>query len=150
MSKFHLAQLNMAKARDTINSEKMKGFVNRLDEINALADARPGFVWRLQTEDGDSTSIQAFDDPTLIINMSIWTDIDSLKDFVYKSIHIELVRDRESWFSKMQQVHQVLWWTPENCIPTVEEGKIRLQHLEDNGPSEYAFTFSRPFPMSKL
>lgn len=145
MSKVHLAQLNIAKARDTMNSEAMKGFVNRLDEINALADSKFGFVWRLQTEDGDSTSIQAFDDPALIVNMSVWTDIDSLKNFVYKSIHVELIRDREAWFSKVQQVHQVLWWIPENHIPSIEEGKIKLQHLEENGPSEQAFTFAKPF-----
>ena len=150
MSKYQLAQINIAKARDTMDSETMKGFVDRLDEINDLADSQPGFIWRLQTEDGDATSIQAFDDPSLIVNMSVWADIDSLKNFVYKSIHIELVRDRDAWFSKMLQVHQALWWVPANHIPSIEEGKIRLQHLEDNGPSEYAFTFAKPFPASQI
>ncbi|MEH6557932.1 MAG: DUF3291 domain-containing protein [Oceanicoccus sp.] len=146
MSKHNLAQINIAKARDNMNSEIMKGFVNRLDEVNTLADSKAGFIWRLQTEDGDATSIQAFDDPTLIVNMSVWEDIDSLKNFVYKTIHIELVRDRDAWFSKMLQVHQTLWWVPENHIPSVEEGKIRLQSLEENGSSDYAFTFAKPFP----
>lgn len=96
MAKYQLAQINIAKARDAMDSETMQGFVDRLDEINALADKSTGFVWRLQTEDGDATSIQAFEDPTLIVNMSVWENIDSLRNFVYKSIHVELVRDRDA------------------------------------------------------
>jgi hypothetical protein len=145
MAKFQLAQINIAKARDAMDSETMKGFVDRLDEINALADKSTGFVWRLQTDDGDATSIQAFEDPTLIVNMSVWENIDSLKSFVYKSIHVELVRDRDAWFNKMLQSHQTLWWVPMGHIPSVEEGKERLQHIEKNGPTEHAFTFAKSF-----
>jgi hypothetical protein len=144
MTNYHLAQINIAKARDTMDSATMKGFVDRLDEINALADKSPGFVWRLQTEDGDATAIQAFADPALIVNMSVWEDIESLKNYVYKSVHVELVRDRDAWFSKILQSHQALWWVPAGHIPTVEEGKDRLQHLDENGATEYAFTFARP------
>jgi hypothetical protein len=84
LSQYHLAQINIANAKASMESPVMSGFVKRLDEINALADSSPGFVWRLQTEDGDSTSIQAFDDPSLLINMSVWDNIESLKLFVYK------------------------------------------------------------------
>ncbi len=103
---------------------------------------------RLQTEDGDATSIQAFEDPTLIVNMSVWENIDSLRNFVYKSIHVELVRDRDAWFSKMLQIHQTLWWVPAGHTPSVEEGKERLQHIDKNGPTEYAFTFAKSFDVS--
>ncbi|WP_022951149.1 DUF3291 domain-containing protein [Leucothrix mucor] len=145
MQDHYLAQLNIAQAIDTMDSATMKGFVDRLDEINALADNSPGFVWRLQTEEGDATTIQAFDDPMLIVNMSVWTDLDALKNYVYKSIHVELIRDRSAWFNKLVTAHQVLWWVPVGHIPTVEEAKAKLQHLEDNGPSEQAFTFAKPF-----
>lgn len=145
MNKYHLAQINIAKARDTMDSEMMKGFVDRLDEINSLADQSSGFVWRLQTEDGDSTSIQAFDDPNLIVNMSVWENLDSLRRFVYKSAHVELIRDRSAWFNKMVQAHQALWWIPNGHLPSIEEGKERLHHLEKNGPTEYAFTFAKAF-----
>ncbi len=145
MAKYHLAQINIAKARDAMDSETMKGFVDRLDEINTLADKASGFIWRLQTADGDATSIQAFEDPTLIVNMSVWEDIDSLRNYVYKSIHVELVRDRDAWFSKMLQAHQALWWVPAGHTPCVEEGKNRLQHIEENGPTEHAFTFAKSF-----
>ena len=145
MSEYQLAQINIAKARAAMDSEVMKGFVDRLDEINALADEAPGFVWRLQTEEGDATAIQAFEDPDLIVNMSVWDDIDSLKSYVYKSLHVELIRDRDAWFSKITESHQVLWWVPRGHIPTVEEGKERLKLLNASGPTEQAFTFAKAF-----
>lgn len=143
MSEYQIAQINIAKARDTLDSEVMRGFVERLDEINALADNSPGFVWRLQTEDGDATGIQAFEDPNIIVNMSVWEDISDLQNFVYKSNHIELIRDRSAWFDKISEVHQALWWLEKGHIPNVEEGKQRLQHLQQHGPSETAFTFAK-------
>ena len=144
--KYHLAQINIAQARDEMDTITMKGFVGRLDEINALAEASDGFVWRLQTEEGDATSIQAFDDPSLIVNMSVWRDIDSLKNYVYKSMHVELIRDRDAWFSKIQNVHQTLWWVPAGCVPTVEEGKEKLALLEAHGATNNTFTFAKSFP----
>ena len=145
MTKYQLAQINIATARDSMDSETMRGFSERLDEINALADQFPGFVWRLQTEDGDATSIQAFDDPSLLINMSVWEDLDSLKKYVYKSAHVELLRDRDAWFGKIVAAHQALWWVPAGHIPTLEEGKERLAHLDQHGPGERAFTFAKPY-----
>lgn len=150
MTEYHLAQINIAKALDAMDTDTMKGFVDRLDEINTLADHSPGFVWRLQTEEGDATSIQAFDDPMLIVNMSVWESIESLKHYVYKSIHVELVRDRDAWFSKMLQIHQTLWWVSAGHTPTVEEGRERLQYIEENGPTEYAFTFAKAFSAQSL
>ena len=123
----------------------MKGFVARLDEINSLADKSPGFIWRLQTEEGDATSIQAFDDPSLIVNMSVWENIEALKKFVYKSQHVELIRDRDAWFNKILNAHQTLWWVPIGHKPSVNEGKEKLAFLQLKGPSKEAFTFSKPF-----
>ena len=143
--KYNIAQINIAHAKDSMESETMKGFVDRLDEINKLADTSPGFVWRLQTEEGDSTAIQAFNDQSIIVNMSVWEDIKSLKDYVYKSVHVELIRDRDAWFNKMGEQHQALWWVPEGHIPTVEEGKEKLEYIQKNGPSETAFTFAKSF-----
>jgi hypothetical protein len=123
----------------------MKGFIDRLDEINGIADNSPGFIWRLQTEEGDATAIQAFDDPLLLVNLSVWEDVDSLKSFVYKSLHVELIQDRDAWFKKMQESHQALWWISKGHIPSVEEAKEKLGYLQANGPSEVAFTFSKSF-----
>ena len=108
MNHYHLAQINIAQSKEPMDSRIMKGFVDRLDEINYLADQSPGFVWRLQTEEGDATAIQAFDNPLLIVNMSVWENIESLKKFVYKSLHVELIRDRDAWFNKISEMHQAL------------------------------------------
>jgi hypothetical protein len=150
MNLYQLAQINIAKAQAPMDSDIMSGFVNRIDEINALAENSPGFVWRQQTEDGDATSIQAYDDPNIIVNMSVWEDIESLKSFVYKSMHVDLIRDRDAWFDKMVTVHQTLWWIPSNTLPTVEEGISKLVMLEKNGPTPNAFTFAKNFPATAL
>ncbi|BBM00122.1 DUF3291 domain-containing protein [Microbulbifer sp. GL-2] len=151
MKDFNLAQINIAQSKASMESETMRGFVERLDEINALADGSKGFVWRLQTEEGDATSIQAFDDPMIIVNMSVWEDLESLKNYVYKSAHVELIRDRDAWFNKMKSMHQALWWVPVGHIPTVKEGTGRLSILQSKGPSSEAFTFAKPFlNLSKL
>jgi hypothetical protein len=138
MSNYHLAQLNIAKAKDEMNSATMKGFVDRLDEINSLADRSPGFIWRLQTEEGDATSIKIFNDPSLIVNMSVWENIESLKNYVYKSVHIELIRSRNEWFHKMDRLHQVLWYVPIGHKPSVEEAEAKLLYLEQHGSTENA------------
>jgi hypothetical protein len=145
MQNYQIAQINIAQAKADMESDVMQGFVIRVDEINSLADQSPGFVWRLQSEDGDATSIQVFDDPLMLINMSVWQDINSLRDFVYKSFHVELIRDRDAWFNKMAQFHQALWWVPAGHIPTEQEGKERLELLQDQGPTKNAFTFAKAF-----
>jgi Domain of unknown function (DUF3291) len=123
----------------------MKGFVDRLDEINTLADQSPGFIWRMQTEEGDSTAIQAYEDPSIIVNMSVWKDFESLENYVYKTVHVELIRGKKSWFSKMETAHQALWWIPSSHIPSLSEGKKKLECLQKNGASIEAFTFAKRF-----
>jgi len=145
MNKHHLAQINIAQAKDGMESSTMQGFVNRLDEINALADQSPGFVWRLQTDDGDATSIQVYDNPLIIVNMSVWDNIASLKHFVYKTVHVELIKDRDAWFDKMPEMHQALWWVPAGHVPSVQEGQEKLKLLQEHGATKKAFTFARFF-----
>lgn len=144
MNIYHLAQINIARAKAPLDSPVMKGFVDRLDEINSLAESSSGFIWRLQTDEGDATAIQAFDDPKVIVNMSVWESINQLKAFVYKSIHTELLQQKNEWFDKSRTPHQVLWWIPAGHIPTVEEGKTKLELLVKNGSTEQAFTFAKP------
>ena len=144
----HLAQLNIALARDDMTSEVMFGFASRLDEINQLAEQAAGFVWRLKDETGESTNataINAFDNPLILVNMSVWENLDALKQFVYKSVHVDLIRDRDAWFHKMPEMHQALWWIPEGSVPSIEDAKARLAHIRANGPTEFAFTFAKNY-----
>lgn len=142
----HLAQLNIGRIKAPVESPIMRGFMRRLDEINAIADAAPGFVWRLQTDDGNATSIHAFDDPMLLVNMSVWESTDALREFTYRSTHKELLQKRGEWFDRHDGPFQVLWWVPAGHIPTVEEAKKRLELLDADGPTPEAFTFRDRFP----
>ena len=146
MKEFQLAQINVAKAVAQMDSETMFGFASRLEEINALADQASGFVWRLQSEDGDATAISAFEDDLMLINISVWDGIESLKAFVYRTVHVELLQDREAWFNKMPVAQQALWWIPNGHIPTEEEGKEKLAHIREHGSSQSAFIFGQPYP----
>jgi hypothetical protein len=112
-----------------MESEVMQGFVLRLDEINTLADRAEGFVWRLKDDGGSATAIRVFDDPLLLVNMSVWQNLEVLKQYVYKSLHVELIRDRAGWFNKMNELHQALWWVPAGHIPSVQEAKQKLDEV---------------------
>ncbi len=143
---FHLAQLNVARMRAPLEDPVMAGFVARLDEINALADQTPGFVWRLQTDDGDATSIRAFEDELVLVNMSVWESVEALKQFVFQSRHVELLRARRDWFEPSTGPYLVMWWIEAGHIPSLEEAKARLDLLAAKGPSPDAFTFRTAFP----
>ncbi len=146
MSIYQLAQINIAQAKYPLESEEMSGFTNRLDEINAIADIAEGFVWRLQTEEGDATTLRVFPDPSLIVNLSVWENIDTLQNFIYKSMHIELMQSKKNWFNKIEHASLALWWVPQGHIPTVDEAKEKLVLIDKNGSTPKAFTFAKPFP----
>jgi hypothetical protein len=146
MSTYHLAQLNIGRIKAPMDSPVMAGFANNLDRINALAEATTGFIWRLQTDEGDATAIRPFDDPDMLVNMSLWRDVESLSRYVYQSAHVELMKKRREWFERMDEAFLVLWWVPAGHIPSVAEAIARLQKLRAEGPSAEAFTFRHAFP----
>ena len=139
--KFHIAQVNIGRIKGPLESDVMAGFVARLDEINALADGSEGFVWRLQTEAGNATYLRPYDDDRILVNMSVWESVDALKTYVYRTAHAELLRDRNQWFEKFDAAYVALWWVPVGHVPSIDEAKKRLAHLDANGPSQFAFTF---------
>jgi hypothetical protein len=142
-----LAQVNIGRFRAPIEDPVMEGFRTQLDPINALADRSAGFVWRLQTEDGNATAIRPYaGDDLMAINMSVWESFESLQQFVYKSAHVRTLRDRKQWFEQVEGPILVLWWIPAGQIPTVAEAQERLQHLKEQGPTPHAFTFRTPYP----
>jgi len=146
IDRYHLAQINVALAKAEMESAVMQGFVSRLEEINTLADSSPGFVWRLQDESGDATSILVFDEPLLLVNMSVWESLEALKNYVYQSLHVEVLRNRSAWFDAMKETHLALWWIPAGHIPTTVEAKKKLEHIRQHGPTAEAFTFGKPYP----
>jgi len=141
----HLAQINIARMRAPIDDPLMASFRAQLDEVNAVADQAGGFVWRLQDESGDATAIRAFEDPLILVNMSVWNDLEALRDFTYRSTHLGVLRDRKHWFGKLDGPSVALWWVPAGHTPTPAEGKERLEALAADGPSAQAFTFQQAF-----
>ena len=145
MAAHHLAQLNIARLRAPLDSPQLSGFVDALEPVNAMADAAPGFVWRLQTDDGDATAIRAFDDDMMLVNMSVWESIEALQEFVYRNAgHRDVLRRRNEFFDR-PDIYLVLWWIPAGTIPTVDEAKERLELLQRDGPTARAFTFRTAF-----
>ncbi|MFV2031722.1 MAG: DUF3291 domain-containing protein [Gammaproteobacteria bacterium] len=144
MAEFELAQLNIAQMVAPLESPKMIDFVDNLDRINGLAEQSPGYVWRLQTEEGNATALRPFGD-NMLVNLSVWKDVEALQNFVYKSTHIEIMRRRKEWFEKIREAFTVIWWIPRGHIPTIEEAKERLEYLRIHGHTPRAFTFSRAY-----
>ena len=144
---YHLAQINIARAIAPLDDALMQGFVEQLEHVNELADHSPGFVWRLQTEEGDATSIRVFEDELLIVNISVWESIESLKKNAYSGDHLAVYKNRKKWFEKLSFPTLASCWLPAGHIPTIESAKIALEKIRNKGPSAEAFTFAKPFPI---
>jgi hypothetical protein len=146
MASYQIAQVNIGRIKGPLDGPIMAGFVKRLDEINALADQSPGFVWRLQTSEGNATALRPYDDDRIMLNMSVWETVEALHHYVYRTAHAELLRLRQQWFEKFEGAYSVLWWVPAGHIPTIETARIRLAHFNQHGLSQFAFTFKTVFP----
>ena len=143
---YQLAQINIGRIVAPTESPVLKDFMDNLDRINALAEAQPGFVWRLVGEgENDATDIQAFADPMLLLNMSVWESLDPLAAFVYRTAHRDFMRRRREWFEPME-TYMALWWVAAGHQPTPAEGAARIELLKTMGPTPEAFTFRQPFP----
>ena len=145
MSRYELAQLNVALMKEPLESPTMADFVANLDRINALAESSPGFVWRLKSDEGNATAFRPLGEETLV-NVSVWKDVEALNTYVYRSAHVEIMRRRKEWFERMREAWVVLWWVPRGHRPTVEEATARLELLRAKGPTQEAFTFRQAFP----
>src|SRR5450631_1336215 len=129
MSAYEIAQLNVGIIKGPMDSPVMADFAANLERINALADRSNGFVWRLQSEEGDATSIRPFDNANLLVNMSVWRDVESLNRFVYTTAHVEIMRRRREWFERMNEAFLVLWWIPKDHRPSIAEAIAKLEAL---------------------
>jgi hypothetical protein len=140
-----LAQINIGRLRAPTDHPMIAEFMAALDEINALAERSPGFVWRFMTEEGNATAVRPFEDDLLLINMSVWESVESLGDYVYRTDHAGYLRRRREWFERIREAIVALWWVPAGHRPTVAEAIARIDHLRANGPTPHAFTFRHPF-----
>jgi hypothetical protein len=139
MSRYQLAQINVAELKAPLDSPQLEDFVENLDRINALAEGSPGFVWRLKGDGNDATGLRPMGD-NIIVNYTIWRDVETLKQFVYGSAHVEILKRKREWFERMR-LNYVLWWVPAGHVPTVQEAVERLERLRAMGPTPDAFHF---------
>ena len=130
-----------------IDDPMMADFVANLPNINALAEQTPGFVWRLQSDSGDATSIKVYDDAMIIVNLTVWESPDTLRAYVYKSDHYGFLRDRKRWFEKFDGPYYAMWWVLAGHVPSTDEGNERLAYLREHGDTAYAFSFKHVFPV---
>jgi hypothetical protein len=146
VAKYHVAQVNIGLPLEPLTSARLAQFVAALEPINALADGSPGFVWRMQTEDGDATAVRGFGDDRIIVNMSVWQSVETLGQYVFGGGHVEIMRRRREWFVPLRESVTALWWLPAGQLPTVADAEDRLAHLRAHGPTPTAFTLRRSFP----
>jgi heme-degrading monooxygenase HmoA len=143
---YYLAQVNTAKVRFPLDDPRMADFVAQIRSVNAVADADPGFVWRLRGEGAeDATDIRPFEDERILITLTVWKSVEALSNYVYRSAHAGVMRDRKQWFEKSDQPILAMWWIPAGHLPTVAEAIERLEHLRSHGSTPYAFPFNKPF-----
>jgi Domain of unknown function (DUF3291) len=141
----HLAEFNLARLRTALDAPGNAEFTAVLDAVNLIAEVSPGFVWRLVTDDNRSSSyVDVFDDPLLIVNYSVWVDLESARHFIYRSGHAAYLRRRREWFEE-GSTRLVCWWIPAGGLPTIDEALARLAHLDAHGPTPHAFTFASSF-----
>ncbi|WNF29560.1 DUF3291 domain-containing protein [Streptomyces sp. C11-1] len=141
-----LAQVNISRLRFPLDSPQLKDFVDGLDPVNTVADEADGFLWRLRSDSGNATDVPVFGDDWLIVNMSVWRDVEALTAFMYAGRHRELMSRRREWFEQIQEAMTALWWVPAGERPTVADAEERLLHLREHGPTERAFTLRTRFP----
>ena len=139
MPNYHLAQVNIARLLVPEGDPQVAGFFDNLDQINTLAESSDGFIWRFV---GDYDP-----DPMLLFNASVWESLEQLSQFVYRSDHVKIFRQRADWFKAMDSAAMALWWLDATAPhPDFDDAFERLAHLDKHGPTEVAFTFKQPFP----
>jgi hypothetical protein len=143
---FHVAELNIGRTVASLDDPALADFVDNLALINGLGDASPGFAWRLQDEFGAATTIRAFEDPLMIVNLTVWETVEALRAFAYRTAHVDYLRRRREWFEPLDGPSLVLWWVPAGHRPTMDEARERLDRLAAGGPTPAAFTLKTTFP----
>ena len=146
MTGWQLAQVNIARLIAPADDPVVADFFALLDEVNALAESSPGFVWRLKDESNNSMGFEPTPDPRVAINLTVWEDADALFAFVYRSAHTPVMARRRQWFEPWDGAYQSLWWIPAGHIPTIDEALSRLWMLDRYGPTPQSFTFKARFP----
>jgi hypothetical protein len=147
MNHYKIAEINVARMKwVNINDPMMKEFVENLDKVNSIAEMSEGFIWRLKDDNNNATSLNPFDDEQIIINVSVWENLEKLENFMYKTFHSEFLKRRKEWFQQYGKAHTALWWVQHGHFPTLQEAIANLDYLQKNGPTQKVFDLKNKFP----
>ena len=150
MKHYQLAQINIGRIKGVdMNDPVMKEFVDNLTMVNTIAETSEGFIWRLKDDSDNSTAFNPFNDERIIVNMSVWENIESLETFMYKTTHVEFLKRRREWFHRYGKVYTAMWWIEANQFPSIQQAIENLDYLEKHGPTEKVFDFKKKFPEPK-
>src|SRR5208283_86329 len=139
MAESHVAQLNIGRPLHSLDDPRLADFMNNLDRVNAIAERSPGFVWRLKDESNNATAVRPFDDPNMLVNLSVWESVEALERFVWATVHKQFYNRKGGWLEKLSEPHFVMWPVAAGHIPDLEEAKARLDRLRAPGDSDHAF-----------
>jgi len=142
---YYIAQANYARWNDEVSSELMEEFSNQSVKIHKLAETSKGFIWRSSDDEHQALIDELFGINNVVFNMTVWESIDDLKEFTYKKLHSEAMKRKGKWFKKLPETTLVLWWVKNDCMPAVDEAKLKLNLIGEFGPTSEAFSFSKPF-----
>ena len=110
-----------------------------------MADDSPGFIWRLKEEDSSLDNVNPHEKEQIIINLSVWESVETLRLYVYETVHTDFLRRRKEWFQRYGKAQATMWWIQDDQLPTVKEGLAKLSHYENHGSSVLAFDFRNRF-----
>ncbi|HDS1737945.1 DUF3291 domain-containing protein [Pseudomonas sp. BP8] len=142
-----LAQFDLVAPKYPKGNGLMDPFYSSASYVNGLAEAHPGFVWREKNEDLEL--LKELWGEGYLYTLSVWSDVESLKGFLFNTPHVEFMRRGRDWFNPWVQPRLVLWWIDQGSIPTLHDAHERLTLLYERGPSYEAFDLhSCDFPVS--
>ena len=147
--RYRLAQINFARLRVPLSNPKMVNFRALLQAVNSLAEASPGFVWRMDEESAAASGDRARPQQapgTTLVNLSVWNSVGALQKYANLGTDGGVMGARQSFFKRFEGRWIVLWWVHDGHFPEVAEGWTRLQHLRRHGETPYAFNLVRSFP----
>lgn len=142
----HLAEFNKGTLRYDWDDRRVRDFTDNLERVNALATRSPGYVWHMPGDEMEAQQLAA-DGPLggnarMASTLSVWEDVKSLEQFVWKTVHKQFYDRKAEWFAPTDAIRLVLWWVPRGHRPTVAEAMERFRHLEQHGDSDFAFGWS--------
>ena len=138
-----IAQMNWGKLRFSLEDIRMSEFANALSKVYSLAESHPGFIWRIPDNHSELQLADLGFDKLLSATISVWTDINSLKDYTYNSMHGSYLKRSSEWFQAIDGPQLVIWDVKNNNQPTFRESFERLDYLKNNGTSSFAYGWEK-------